>query len=44
MEERQTTDAGKQVTPELVKALTVAFNDHDVDATVGAWIRKPSWN
>ena len=43
MEERQTTEAGKQVTPELVKALTVAFNDHDVDAIMEFFADDCEW-
>ena len=43
MEERQTTEAGKQVTLELVKALTVAFNDHDVDAIMEFFADDCEW-
>ena len=43
MEARQTEQAGKKVTRELVKALTVAFNDHDVDAIMEFFADDCEW-
>ena len=43
MEERQLKEAENQATPELVKALTDAFNDHDVDAIMEFFADDCEW-